>query len=89
MILEYAAAEAPSANEYIVHHLGFLSNKEAEGIVDFSVIHWDSVFFAVLLAMVFGGAFYIAARQATRAGAQCRRNSRTSLSSSSNSSIRR
>jgi len=69
MILEYAAAEAPSANEYIVHHLGFLSNKEAEGIVDFSVIHWDSVFFAVLLAMVFGGAFYIAARQATRAGA--------------------
>jgi F-type H+-transporting ATPase subunit a len=69
MILEYAAAEAPSANEYIVHHLGFLSSKEAEGIVDFSVIHWDSVFFAVLLAMVFGGAFYIAARQATRAGA--------------------
>jgi F-type H+-transporting ATPase subunit a len=69
MILEYAAAEAPSANEYIVHHLGFLSNKEAQGIVDFSVIHWDSVFFAVLLAIVFGGAFYIAARQATRAGA--------------------
>jgi F-type H+-transporting ATPase subunit a len=69
MILEYAAAEAPSANEYIVHHLGFLSNKEAQGIVDFSVIHWDSVFFAVVLAIVFGGSFYIAARQATRAGA--------------------
>lgn len=69
MALEHAAAEAPSANEYIVHHLGFLSNKEAEGIVDFSVIHWDSVFFAVLLAIVFAGAFYIAARQATRAGA--------------------
>jgi F-type H+-transporting ATPase subunit a len=69
MILEYAAAEAPSANEYIVHHLGFLSNKEAQGIVDFSVIHWDSVFFAVILAIIFGGSFYIAARQATRAGA--------------------
>jgi len=68
MILEHAAAEAPSANEYIVHHLGFLSNKEAQGIVDFSVIHWDSVFFAVALAIVFGGSFYIAARQATRAG---------------------
>ena len=89
MILEYAAAEAPSANEYIVHHLGFLSNKEAQGIVDFSVIHWDSVFFAVLLAIVFGGAFYIAARQATRAGAGVPTNSRTSLSSSSNLSIRR
>jgi F-type H+-transporting ATPase subunit a len=69
MILEHAAAEAPNANEYIVHHLGFLSNKEAQGIVDFSVIHWDSVFFAIVLAIVFGGSFYIAARQATRSGA--------------------
>jgi len=69
MALEHAAQEAPSANEYIVHHLGFLSNKEAHGIVDFSVIHWDSVFFAVLLAVLFGGAFYIAARQATKSSA--------------------
>jgi F-type H+-transporting ATPase subunit a len=69
MALQHAAQEAPSANEYIVHHLGFLSNKEAHGIVDFSVIHWDSVFFAVLLAFVFGGTFYAAARQATRSGA--------------------
>jgi F-type H+-transporting ATPase subunit a len=69
MALEHAAQDTPSANEYIVHHLGFLSNKEAHGIVDFSVIHWDSVFFSVLLAIVFGGAFYIAARQSTRPGA--------------------
>jgi len=69
MALEHAAAEAPSANEYIVHHLGFLSNKDPNGIVDFSVIHWDSVFFAVALAILFGGAFYIAARQATKGGA--------------------
>ena len=52
MVLQHVA-EAPSANEYIVHHLGFLSNKEAQGIVDFSVIHWDSVFFAVVLASAF------------------------------------
>jgi F-type H+-transporting ATPase subunit a len=69
MILEHAAAEAPSANEYIVHHLSFLSNKEAQGIVDFSVIHWDSVFFSVGLAILFGGSFYLAARQATKGGA--------------------
>jgi F-type H+-transporting ATPase subunit a len=69
MALEHAAQDTPSANEYIVHHLGFLSNKEAHGIVDFSVIHWDSVFFSILLAVVFGGTFYIAARQATRPGA--------------------
>src|SRR5712672_867771 len=60
------AAETPSsANEYILHHLTFLQNKEPSGILDFSVIHWDSVFFSVLLAIVFGGSFYLAARKAT------------------------
>src|ERR1700757_4766693 len=60
------AAEQPSsANEYILHHLTFLQNKDPKGILDFSVIHWDSVFFSVLLAVLFGGSFYLAARKAT------------------------
>ena len=59
------AAEQPTtANEYILHHLTFLSNKEPHGIVDFSVIHLDTVFFSVLLAILFAGAFYFAARGA-------------------------
>ncbi len=59
-------AEQPTtANEYILHHLTFLSNKEPVGVVDFSVIHLDSVFFSVLLALLFGGSFYFAARTAT------------------------
>jgi F-type H+-transporting ATPase subunit a len=59
------AAEQPAtANEYILHHLTFLQNKDAHGIVDFSVIHWDSVFFSVLLAVLFAGSFYLAARKA-------------------------
>jgi F-type H+-transporting ATPase subunit a len=59
------AAEQPTtANEYILHHLTFLSNKEPKGIVDFSVIHLDTVFFSALLALLFGGAFYFAARTA-------------------------
>jgi F-type H+-transporting ATPase subunit a len=63
------AAEQPTtANEYILHHLTFLSNKEPKGIVDFSVIHWDTVFFSVALALLFGGSFYFAARTA-KAGA--------------------
>ena len=33
--------------------------------MDFSVIHWDSVFFSVALAILFGGSFYLAARKAT------------------------
>jgi F-type H+-transporting ATPase subunit a len=59
------AAEQPTtANEYILHHLTFLSNKEPKGIVDFSVIHLDTIFFSVALAALFGGAFYFAARKA-------------------------
>src|SRR6202020_2436517 len=59
------AAEQPTtANEYILHHLTCLSNKEPKGIVDFSVIHWDTVFFSVALALLFGGSFYVAARTA-------------------------
>ena len=60
-----AAADAPGATEYIVHHETFLSNKVPHGIVDFSAINLDTVFFSVLLAVLFGGAFYIAARRAT------------------------
>ncbi len=61
-----AIAEQPSsANEYILHHLTFLQNKDPQGILDFSVIHWDSVFFSVALAIVFGGSFYLAARKAS------------------------
>jgi len=59
-----AAEQTSSANEYILHHLTFLQNKDPQGIVDWSVIHWDSVFFSVLLAVLFGGSFYLAARKA-------------------------
>jgi F-type H+-transporting ATPase subunit a len=60
-----AADQIPTANEYILHHLTFLSNREPKGVVDFTTIHLDSVFFSVLLAVLFGGAFYLAARKAT------------------------
>ncbi|HSC09093.1 MAG TPA: F0F1 ATP synthase subunit A [Steroidobacteraceae bacterium] len=58
------AAEQPaSVNEYIVHHLTNLTHKVGEG--GFYTIHVDSIFFAVLLALVFGGSFWLAARTAT------------------------
>jgi F-type H+-transporting ATPase subunit a len=58
------AAEQPtSAGEYIHHHLTFLQNKEASGVLDFHTIHWDTVFFSVLLAILFGASFFIAARK--------------------------
>src|SRR5262245_49353261 len=66
MAAEHAVNEAPTAGEYIRHHLTFLSNKEASSIIDFSVIHWDMVFFSVALAALFFVSFYIAARRAAR-----------------------
>jgi F-type H+-transporting ATPase subunit a len=60
-----AAEETTSANEYILHHLTFLSNKEPKGIVDFSAIHWDTVSISLVLGLLFVGAFYLAARTAT------------------------
>jgi F-type H+-transporting ATPase subunit a len=63
--LMVAAEGGGSATEYIVHHETFLSNKVPHGIVDFTAINLDTVFFSVLLAVLFGGTFYIAARRAT------------------------
>ena len=53
MALEGQAAEhGPSAGEYIVHHLTSWRNKELVGPVDFTVVNWDSMIFAVLIGVV-------------------------------------
>jgi F-type H+-transporting ATPase subunit a len=59
------AEQAPGATEYILHHQSFLSNKAAHGIVDFSVINYDTVFFSVVLALLFFGLFWMVARRAS------------------------
>jgi F-type H+-transporting ATPase subunit a len=65
MLLRYlTGGEAENPNEYILHHLTFLTNGKPHGLVDFAVVNLDSVFFSVLLAVAFGGAFYAAARHA-------------------------
>jgi len=56
---------APSAGEYIIHHLHHLQNKHQEGVVDFSVINLDSLFFTVLLGAVGCWLLWLAARTAT------------------------
>ena len=59
------AAETPSLTEYIVHHITFLTNKPPVGLVDFSVVNFDSVFFSIALAVLFGAMFFFAAQRAT------------------------
>ena len=60
-----AEAHAPSASDYIVHHLTHWQNKKQVDIVDFSVFNIDSLFFSFLLGVV--GCFFLwkAARHAT------------------------
>lgn len=60
-----AAQSGSGATEYIVHHETFLSSRVPHGIVDFSTLDVDTVFFSVLLAVLFGGGFWLVARRAT------------------------
>ena len=60
-----AAESGGGATDYIVHHETFLTNKSPHGILDFTAINLDTVFFSVLLAVLFAGSFYFAARRAT------------------------
>ncbi len=58
-------AHAPTAGEYIVHHLHHLQAGHQKAVVDFSVINLDSVFWSVLLGVLGCWLLWLAARKAT------------------------
>ena len=60
-----AEANAPTASEYIVHHLQHLQNIKQNSIIDMSVINYDSVIVSVLVGFVGLFVFWLAARKAT------------------------
>jgi F-type H+-transporting ATPase subunit a len=60
-----AAENGGGATQYILHHQTFLSNKAPHGIVDFTVINYDTVFFSVALALLFFGFLWFVGRNAT------------------------
>ena len=60
-----ASGHAPTAGEYIVHHLQHLQNQKQTAVVDFSVVNVDSVFWAVLLGITTVLLLWSAARKAT------------------------
>jgi len=58
--------EAPEGlSGYIAHHLHHLSNHEPTGLVDFSVVHLDTIFFALLCALIVLIPLRVAASRAT------------------------
>ena len=47
-----ADAHAPTASEYIVHHLQHLQNIKQKSVIDFSVINYDSIVVAGVLGLL-------------------------------------
>jgi len=60
-----AEGRAPTAGEYIVHHLTHLQNQKPSGPFDLSVINFDSVFFSVTLGSLTCWLLWRAAHKAT------------------------
>ncbi|AVO49122.1 F0F1 ATP synthase subunit A [Melaminivora suipulveris] len=60
-----ADANAPTASEYIVHHLQHLQNVKQGFIIDMSVVNIDSVVTGVVLGVLMLLVFWSAARKAT------------------------
>ena len=60
-----STGQAPTAGEYIVHHLQHLQNAKQTSVVDFSVINLDSIFYAVVLGVVGCFLLWKAASKAT------------------------
>jgi len=65
MAAQGTETHAPSAGEYIVHHLQHLQTGKQSAVVDFSVVNVDSVFYAVTLGVIGCWLLWLAARKAT------------------------
>lgn len=56
---------SPTASEYITHHLGHLSNKHQDFVVDFSVFNMDTIFWSITTGIIGCLFMWMAARKAT------------------------
>jgi len=65
MINLISAPEAPTASEYIVHHLGHFSTKHQVGIIDMSILNMDTIFWSIFTGILGCAFLYFAARRAT------------------------
>jgi F-type H+-transporting ATPase subunit a len=63
--VETAAAHAPTASEYIQHHLGHLTNIHQGFVVDFHVWNLDTIFWSVVTGAIGCLIMWLAARNAT------------------------
>jgi len=64
-VAKEGAEHAPTAGEYIIHHLQHLQNQHQHGVVDFSVVNLDSTFFTIVVGVFGCWLLWLAARKAT------------------------
>ena len=60
-----AEGQALSAGDYIVHHLTHLQNAKPKGLVDFSVLNYDSIILSIVIGALACYLLWRAARTAT------------------------
>jgi F-type H+-transporting ATPase subunit a len=60
-----ASGHAPTATEYIVHHLTHLSTGKQKSIIDFTVFNLDTIFFSILILCCALLILWLAARKVT------------------------
>ncbi|MEO5739290.1 MAG: F0F1 ATP synthase subunit A [Burkholderiales bacterium] len=60
-----SGTETVTNSEYIKHHLTHLSSGKQNGLLDFSVVHWDTLLFSILTGLVVIWLLSVAARRAT------------------------
>lgn len=58
-------SHAPTASEYIVHHLTHFATRHQDKIVDFTIINIDTIFWSVFAGVIGCLFMYLAARKAT------------------------
>ncbi len=58
------SSSAPSASDYITHHLTHLSSKPQKSIVDFTVFHLDTLFWSISMGLVACLVMFLIARKA-------------------------
>jgi len=61
----FAAPEAPTASEYIKHHLGHFSTNHQVGIIDMHILNIDTIFWSILTGILGCAFLYYAAQRAT------------------------
>jgi F-type H+-transporting ATPase subunit a len=63
--VETAAEHAPTAGEYIQHHLGHFSNVHQDFIVNFHIINYDTVIWSILMGAIGVFVLWLGTRRAT------------------------